>query len=213
MQRTTFCIKVPKEQGENAISLMSQLGVLDKSLEIQRDEHNLHVPLIRQLEGNELATLKSQMSEYQFETEVFTQKQPTATTLTQALETRLPPPLLTSLPKGFDIVGDIAIIEIPLELKPFEKIIGEAILRTHKNIKTVLAKAGSISGTFRLRALNFIGGEHKTQTVHREFGCQYHVDLAKAYFSPRLSHELIRWGRTILSVNRKKESERSGFCC
>jgi tRNA (guanine37-N1)-methyltransferase len=25
--------------------------------------------------------------------------------------------------------------------------------------------------------------------VHREFGCQYHVDLAKAYFSPRLSHE------------------------
>ena len=25
--------------------------------------------------------------------------------------------------------------------------------------------------------------------MHREFGCQYHVDIAKAYFSPRLSHE------------------------
>ncbi|MGA2680494.1 MAG: class I SAM-dependent methyltransferase family protein [Candidatus Bathyarchaeia archaeon] len=206
MQRIAACIKVPKAQGENTIALVSKLGVLDKSLEIQKDERNLCIPIVRQLEENESATLKSQVPEYQFETGVFTQKQPTATTFIQALETRLSPHLLTSLPQAFDIVGDIAIIEIPLELKPFEGIIGEAILRAHKNIKTVLAKAGSISGTFRLRELTFIGGENKTQTVHKEFGCRYHVDLAKAYFSPRLSHEhmrvatLVREGETVVDL-------------
>ena len=77
-------------------------------------------------------------------------------------------------------------------MKTYEKPIGEAILETHKNIKTVLAKAGAISGTFRLREFTFVAGERKTQTVHKEFGCQYHVDVAKAYFSPRLSHEHMR---------------------
>ena len=114
--------------------------------------------------------------------------------------------MLASLPQALDVIGDIAIIEIPPELKPYEKLIGEAILKTHKNIKTVLAKAGAISGTYRLREFNFIAGEHKTQTVHREFGCQYHVDVAKAYFSPRLSHEhmrvasLVQPGETVVDL-------------
>jgi tRNA (guanine37-N1)-methyltransferase len=70
----------------------------------------------------------------------------------------------------------------------------------------VLAKAGAISGTYRLREFTFIAGEHKTQTVHREFGCQYHVDVAKAYFSPRLSHEhqrvalLVQTGETMVDL-------------
>jgi tRNA (guanine37-N1)-methyltransferase len=57
-----------------------------------------------------------------------------------------------------------------------------------------------------LREFTFIAGEHKTQTVHREFGCQYHVDVAKAYFSPRLSHEhqrvasLVQSGETVVDL-------------
>ncbi len=206
MQKTAVCIKVPKEQGENAIATVSRLGVLDKSLEIQRDEKNLCIPIVRQLEDEELEGLKSQVPELQLETGVFTQKQQTAETLMQALEDRLPPQLLASLPQALDIVGDIAVVEIPPPLKPHEKTIGEAILKTHKNIKTVLAKAGSINGTFRLREFTFIAGEQKTQTIHREFGCQFHVDLAKAYFSPRLSHEhmrvasLVQQGETVVDL-------------
>ena len=133
------------------------------------------------------------MPETQLSTGFFAEKQSTAKTLMQALENKLPPNLLASLPQALDVVGDIAIIEIPPELKSYENMIGEAILKTHRNIRTVLAKAGAISGTYRLREFNFIAGEQKTQTVHREFGCQFHVDLAKAYFSPRLSHEQNGW--------------------
>jgi tRNA (guanine37-N1)-methyltransferase len=207
MPKLTICIKVPKDQGERTIALANKLELIDKSLGIQRDEDNLCIPLIRQPEENELATLKNQVPNCQLTTSVFTEKKPPPVkTLIQALEKTLPPHLLASLPQALDIIGDIAIIEVPPELKTYENLIGEAILKTHRNIRTVLAKAGAISGTYRLREFTFIAGEHKTQTVHREFGCQYHVDVAKAYFSPRLSHEhqrvasLVQTGETVVDL-------------
>jgi len=136
-----------------------------------------------------LITLKSEVPETELSTNVFAEKRPTAQSILQALENDLPSYLLSSLPQALDIIGDIAIVEILPELKAYENLIGEAILKTHRNIRTVLAKAGAIGGTYRLREFTFIAGEHKTKTVYREFGCQYNVDIAKAYFSPRLSHE------------------------
>ena len=189
MSKSTFCIKIPKKQGEKAITLANKLGLIDKSLEMWRDENSLCIPLARQPDETELAALKSQVSEMQLSNIVFAEKTRSAESLSQVLENKLPAHLLISLPQALDIVGDIAIMEIPPELKSYESAIGEAILQTHRNIRTVLAKAGAVSGTYRLRDFTFIVGEHKTQTVHREFGCQYHVDVAKAYFSPRLSHE------------------------
>ena len=173
---------------------------------IQRDESHLCIPLVRQPEENELETLKNHVPEMQLSTNVFSEKKAPAETLIQALQDKLPPNLLAHLPQALDVIGDIAIVEIPQELKPYETLIGEAILKTHKNLKTVLAKAGAISGTYRTREYAFIAGEHKTQTVHREFGCQYHVDVAKAYFSPRLSHEhervasLVQAGETVVDL-------------
>lgn len=206
MPKSTLCIKVPKKQGEIAIALANKLGLVDKSLSIQRDESHLYIPIVRQPEENELEALKNHLPPLQLATNVFTEKRPPAETLTQALQDKLPPNLLASLPQALDVIGDIAILEIPTELKSYENLIGEAILKTHKNLKTVLAKAGDISGVYRIRDYTFIAGEHKTRTVHREFGCQYHVDVAKAYFSPRLSHEhervasLVQAGETVVDL-------------
>jgi len=122
------------------------------------------------------------------------------------LEDKLPPHLLASLPHAIDFVGDIAILEIPPELETHKKIIGEAIMKTHKRVGTVLAKSSAIEGVYRLREFEVIAGVGKTETVHREHGCVYHVDLTKAYFSPRLSHEhdrvasLVREGETVVDM-------------
>ena len=206
MPKTEICIKIPKRQGEKAIALVNKLKIMDKSLVIQREAENLCIPLMRQPLETELATLKNQVPETQLATSVFTEKGSPAETLLQHLQGKIPSNLLESLPQALDIIGDIVIIEIPAELQPYENSIGQAILKTHKSIKTVLAKAGAISGTYRVRDFTFIAGEHKTQTVHREFGCPYRVDLAKAYFSPRLSHEhervasLVQAGETIVDL-------------
>ncbi|MEM4733167.1 MAG: class I SAM-dependent methyltransferase family protein, partial [Candidatus Bathyarchaeia archaeon] len=109
--------------------------------------------------------------------------------LVQALEETLPPHLLASVPRALDIIGDIAIVEIPPELEAHKTFIGEAILAVHRNVRTVLVKASAVSGTYRLREFKTVFGEHRTATIHKEYDCKYHVDIAKAYFSPRLSQE------------------------
>ena len=189
MPKTSACIRISKKHGQKILSLASRLELIDKSLEIEREQNNLCIPIVRQPQENELGMLKKEALEIQLSTAVFKEKQLPKESLRQVLETKLPSNLITLLPQALDIIGDIAVIDIPEDLKSSENLIGEAILQTHRNIKTVLAKAGAIYGIYRVREYDFVAGEQKTQTIHREFGCQYCVDLAKAYFSPRLSHE------------------------
>ena len=206
MPRPSVYIKVSKSQGEKTITLATKFGLADKSLVIQREEESLCIPLLREPQGIELATLKSQIPNFKLYTAVFSEKQLPPETLTQALQDKLPPDLLDKIPQAFDIIGDIVVIDIPPQLKPYQNTIGEAIMQTQKNVAAVLGKAGDISGVFRVRDYDFIAGEHKTKTIHKEFGCQYHVDIAKAYFSPRLSHEhervaaLVQDGETVVDL-------------
>jgi len=185
----SLCIKVPKIYGEKAIILANKLKIVKRELEIQRNKSFLYIPLTRQPSANELKTLKNQIPNCEISTHGFLERKKQAKTFVELLEDKLSPRMLASLPRAIDFVGDIAIIEIPPELEAHKHTIGEAILETHKKMRTVLAKAGAISGTYRLREFSVIAGEPKTETIHKEHGCQYYVDLAKAYFSPRLSYE------------------------
>jgi tRNA (guanine37-N1)-methyltransferase len=206
MPKESLCVKVPKIHGEKAIILANKLEIVKKELEIQRNKNFLYIPLIRQPSKSELETLKEQVPGSEILTYTFPERKKRVKTFVELLKDKLSPHLLVSLPRAIDLVGDIAIIEIPPELDAYKRIIGEAILETHKNVRTVLAKAGAISGTYRLREFSVIAGEPKTETIHREHGCQYYVDLAKAYFSPRLSYEhkrvasLIEEGETVIDL-------------
>jgi tRNA (guanine37-N1)-methyltransferase len=202
MSEPSLCIKVTKINGEKTLILANKLGIINRKLEIQKNRNHIRIPILRQPEEKELSMLKTQVPDFQLATNVFTKKKQQRKTLAQVLENRLPPHLLASLPRALDIVGDIAIIEIPPELKARERLIGEAILTVHKNVRTVLAKAGAVSGTYRLREFEVVAGENKTATLHKEYGCKYHVDVAKAYFSPRLSQEHNR----IASLVKKSET-------
>jgi len=104
---------------------------------------------------------------------------------------------LNSLHRSYDIVGDIAVIRVPETLRSQVEIIAEAIMQTHKQVRTVLRQVSAVSGEYRLRQLEWIMGEDKTETMHREFGCVFKVDLKTCYFSPRLSFERIRIARLV----------------
>jgi len=55
----TVCLKIPKNVGENVISLAHKLGIVDKTLFIERqNDTHLCVPLIRQPNEKELSQLK-----------------------------------------------------------------------------------------------------------------------------------------------------------
>jgi tRNA (guanine37-N1)-methyltransferase len=122
------------------------------------------------------------------------------------LKDKLPTHLIVRLPHAIDFVGDIAIIEVPPSLYAYKAVIGKAILETSHKVRTVLAKVGAVEGTYRLREFSIIAGENRTETIHKEYGCQYHVDVTKAYFSPRLSYEhnrvvsLVEEGETVVDL-------------
>ena len=112
--------------------------------------------------------------------------------LREALTEFLIPKELDSIFSAFDIIGDIAIVKIPRSFGADKKIIGDTILRNLKAVKTVLVQTSSVSGDFRVRDLEYLAGENKTETEYRENGCRFKVDVAKVYFSPRLSTERLR---------------------
>lgn len=206
MAEQSIGIKVPKAKGEKTIVQANKLQIINRELEIHRDTDSIYVPLIRQPSADELKTLRKQVRNCEISTYLFTERKQREASFVGLLEDKLPPNLFASLPHSADIVGDIAIIEVPPELEVHTNVIGEAFLKANKNVRSVLAKASAVSGTYRLRQFKIIAGESKTETIHKEHDCQYHVDVAKAYFSPRLSYEhnrvasLVKEGETVVDL-------------
>jgi tRNA (guanine37-N1)-methyltransferase len=206
MRKKLAGIKIPKQQGQKAIILGNKLGIINDELQIQRDKRFLYIPLTNKPSKDSLESFKEQIEGCVFSTYIFTEHKKRKPSLVEMLEDKLPSHLLVSLPRSADFVGDIAIIEIPPELEQYKNLIGQAVLRMNRNLRTVLTKAGAVSGIYRLREFNVIAGEPRTETVHKEYGCEYYVDVAKAYFSPRLSHEhnrvasLVKDGETVADL-------------
>lgn len=106
--------------------------------------------------------------------------------LKEALARKLTKNELGLLHRSFDVIGDIAIIDIPKELKRKEKVIANALLGFN-NLKTVLKKAGKVKGRLRTRKLVWIAGEKRRETIHKESGCRFKLNVDTCYYSPRLS--------------------------
>jgi len=113
------------------------------------------------------------------------------------LSDTLTPEELKFLYKSYDIVGDIAIIQVPNPLKQHTKAIAKTVMQINKSVKTVLHQVTPVSGDLRLRKLEWIVGDRKTETLHKEYGCFFRIDLAKCYFSPRLSFERMRTAQLV----------------
>jgi tRNA (guanine37-N1)-methyltransferase len=107
---------------------------------------------------------------------------------------------------AFDIIGDLAIIKMPSHLEASADEAARAVMALHKNVKSVFVQTTKVQGDFRLRGLTHVGGENRTSTLYKESGCLFRVDVAKCYFSPRLSGErarianLVEHGETVVNM-------------
>lgn len=183
------CLKVPKAFGEKAIRLVRGLNLFNRELKVEQVGEHLFIPLVREPLPADVKEFKRSLPNCEATVHKFPRHTKRSLTPADLLEDKLPPHLLASLPHAMDFVGDVAVIEIPPELEAYKKAVGAAILKAHKRVHTVLAKSGAVEGMYRLREFETIAGVGKTETVHKEHGCMFYVDLAKTYFSPRLSHE------------------------
>jgi tRNA (guanine37-N1)-methyltransferase len=89
---------------------------------------------------------------------------------------------------SYDIIGDIAVIEIPKDSEVMVSRVVKKIREIHPRIKTILIKSGERRGRFRIRKMKRVFGK-ETETIHREHGFKFRLDPTKVYFSPRESTE------------------------
>lgn len=200
-RRLAPCIHVPRSKGEQLKRTLDALSVRDPSLKIRLDEDGILIPLKSEADlktiRNALRDPRLKIIERDFE--IYSREK--QKNLTKLLED-LGDLKVELLPRAYDIIGDIAIIELPRALAQDFGRIGEALLTLHKRLKSVYAKSGPVTGEFRLRELKLIAGEPKTETIHRENGCLFKVNLVTTFFNPRLGGERSRVANQISKDER-----------
>ncbi len=112
--------------------------------------------------------------------------------LHEALKDMLTSEELSDVPSAFDVIGDIAVLDLPPTRSPKKKLVAETLLSVFKNIKVVVNKTSRVDTDYRTRSVELLAGENRTLTVHKEYGCKLKVDVAETYFSPRLGTERMR---------------------
>ena len=115
----------------------------------------------------------------------------------------IPDHLITFLPDGYEVIGDIVIISFPQEIDVYTQDIIRSILFHRPSVKTILKKAGKRSGEFRTSEYIPIFGD-TTLTEHKESGYRYKLDLSHVFFTGKLVferkriEELISYGESVL---------------
>jgi tRNA (guanine37-N1)-methyltransferase len=172
-------VKVPLAHAETVRAELMAAGLFDVTVSVERDSGFTYLPITAAIKGYELV---------EREGKVFRQPR----TLREALAEELTEAELEALTGSYDVVGNIAILDIDEELAAKEQLIAQAIFATHKHVTTVLKKAEKHGGEFRTQGLAYVAGEDTRETLVKESGTQLLVDVEQVYFSVRLSTERLR---------------------
>ncbi|WXG42762.1 MAG: class I SAM-dependent methyltransferase family protein [Promethearchaeati archaeon SRVP18_Atabeyarchaeia-1] len=194
MKGESLCLRVLKPSAEKVRQQLIQLALMDVERRISGGDRFVDIPLLREPDDNEWKVLRGLAPEtesVEVESRLL-EKAGHPRSVAEVLKDRIDPKLLPSVGRSFDVIGDIAIIEVARGLDSVKRLIAEAIIEVHRGVKTVLCKSGAVDGQYRVRSYEHVLGEARTVTTHREHGCQYVLDVTKVYFSPRLATEHLR---------------------
>ncbi len=100
-------------------------------------------------------------------------------------------------PRGFDVIGDIAIVSIPELSSKKRSDIVDSVITSRANIHTVLNKITKLEGERRVAGFEVLAGD-STVTTHSEFGLRYRMDLSRVFFNGRLGYERHRVASNVM---------------
>ena len=184
------CVKTEKLKGEELRQTLKERELLRTDARITTDDRFIYLPLVRALTEAEL----SKIGIKEAPTREFT-----------IVEKRKNIEDILGFKPSFEVVGDIAVLTESVDL-PKEPEVAGMIMNLHRNIKVVAKRSSPVEGVFRTRKLQVIAGANRTETMHKENGCRYRLDLEKVYFNPRLAGERARVAAQVArSVNAEVE--------
>lgn len=103
----------------------------------------------------------------------------------------MPKKELELLPRSYQIIGKILLIKLKPELLKNRKIIGKKISEILPYVHSVFLQK-QISGKTRKPKIELIAGCKETQTLHKEHGCNFLLDIKETMFSKGNKAEKIR---------------------
>ena len=119
----------------------------------------------------------------------------------KSLSNEIPLELTNYLPEKWEKIGDIVIIKLNEKLRNYRGKIG----KTYAKIlccKTVLNDVGGISGIYREPNVEILYGCENTETIHKENGIKYKLDVQKIMFSSGNMDERLRMAK----ISNKNET-------
>ncbi|WP_222917796.1 class I SAM-dependent methyltransferase family protein [Natrinema sp. SYSU A 869] len=163
------CVRVAPESGEATRTALADADLIDDDYEIAVEDGWLYIPVI------DPDVVRDILEDGDIVSRTVAER-----------ESQTTPADLLAFDPTYERLGKAALID---EDDPERaRAIADAILESDLPVETVLNKASKVKGETRVRDWELLAGEN-TEVVHREYGCEFLLDLAEVYFSPRLATE------------------------
>ncbi|ELZ12475.1 hypothetical protein C478_10376 [Natrinema thermotolerans DSM 11552] len=176
------CVRVAREEGEAVRSALADADLIDDDYEIAVEDGRLYIPV----------------ADPDAAAGVLEDGEVVSRSVAERDQQTTPADLLAFDPT-YERLGRAALID---EDDPERaRAIADAVLESDLPVETVLNKASKVKGETRVRDWELLAGEN-TEVVHREYGCEFLLDLAQVYFSPRLATERHRVAKQVSSGER-----------
>jgi len=160
------CVRVAREDGEATRRRLAEADLVAEDYEIEVADGAIYIPV----------TDASAVSE---EFDVVTRS-------VDSRETQTMPADLLSFDPTYERLGEVVIVD---EDDPDRaQALADAIMDSDLPVESVVNRASKVKGTERVREWDLLAGE-STEALHREYGCEFALDLSTVYFSPRLATE------------------------
>ncbi|MDB2225079.1 class I SAM-dependent methyltransferase family protein [Halorubrum ezzemoulense] len=162
------CVAVARERGETVRSRLADADALDGDHQIAVDGQTIYIPVA----DREL--VPAAFADRIVERDAERRDRPTT------------PADILGYEPSIERLGDIVIVDEDDDERARE--IADAVAASDVPCETVLNRASPIEGELRVRSWDVLVGDD-TETVHREYGHEFALDVAAVYFSPRLATE------------------------
>jgi tRNA (guanine37-N1)-methyltransferase len=156
------CVRVRPSEGEATRQALAERDLIDTDHKITVEDGKLYIPVVDDPDDYAIITHPSPKRKRQ----------------------TMPEDVLGFEP-SYARLGDIAILAEDDSDRAEE--IAAALIASDLPIESVVNRASKVKGDLRVREWDVLAGE--TNTVHREYGHEFALDVAQVYFSPRLATE------------------------
>jgi len=173
------CVRVPREEGEAARTALAEADLVDDGHEIVLEDGTLYIPV---------RDPDALPEEY----EVVCRAAPRR-------EGQVMPADVLGWDPSYERLGDVVIVD---EDDPeTAREVAAALMDSDLPVATVCNRASKVKGRERVREWEVLAGDG-TETVHREYGYEFILDIREVYFSPRLATERHRVTEQVAAGDR-----------